>query len=717
MKVKNMKSKPLKAVLIGLDGANYEAIKPLLKKGLLPNISKLLKTGVLCENAYATYPTLTGSNWASIATGAWPGTHGVTDMSYHVTGEPLDYWHSGFISDAVEAETLWEALAKVDKKSIVLKYPGSWPPRHKDITIIDGGGGRPFWGGSFLEISHSQLFSTESIPNGNVVKVAPAKGWKSLPPSNLEPLEVLIHYIPESGRIPEFLQFKGEPVRLGKPIDYWALIYADSTNGYDTLALCRGKDYSKRFTVLKEGDISDSLEVVFGIQGKKKRGSMLLALEFLHPKTGFFDLYFSQVYPTDEFTQPPELGAELVNKFGAYFDHPAFSEQGMGWFRRGPETYLKFMEYQNDWFGKAGRYLLETQRWDFFAIQCHCIDYANHNFVYRHGWTQQQKEQNLQHLARCYKSVDQMIGKILQGAGDNCLVCVLSDHGATESPNPELNLNKVLEEHGFLTYQESTQSSGRPRIDRSKTLAEQQRCSFIYLNLQGRDPGGIIPPEQYEQVREKIMDALKSYKEPHTGRNPFSLILKKEDARIMGLYDSLGRDVGDIIYALYPEFDHEHGRQLPNAVFGQQSVQPLMIFSGPGIKEGLKIQRSAWVVDVVPTIAYAMNWPFPTEAEGAILFQLFESHKSSFPRPDFMKKQLQHLKQVQKNMRTSPGKKASVGKLNLPKLQKLSTSKSSQEQKMPSSVEELKKALVEARNEAQKWKSAYEQYQRITHGN
>jgi len=94
------------AVLIGLDGANYEAIKPLLAEGRLPNLARLLEEGTIFPNALPPFPTLTGSNWATIATGAWPGTHGVTDMSYHVTGEPAEHWHSGFTSDAVEAQTI-----------------------------------------------------------------------------------------------------------------------------------------------------------------------------------------------------------------------------------------------------------------------------------------------------------------------------------------------------------------------------------------------------------------------------------------------------------------------------------------------------------------------------------------------------------------------------------------------------------------------------------
>ena len=116
-----MQNKPKRALIIGLDGANYESMEPLLRQGLLPNLEGLFNRGTRCENAYPPFPTLTGSNWATIATGAWPGTHGVTHMAYHTIGEPLQYWHSGFTSDAIEAETLWETVTRFGGHAITLK--------------------------------------------------------------------------------------------------------------------------------------------------------------------------------------------------------------------------------------------------------------------------------------------------------------------------------------------------------------------------------------------------------------------------------------------------------------------------------------------------------------------------------------------------------------------------------------------------------------------
>ena len=47
-----------------------------------------------------------------------------------------------------------------------------------------------------------------------------------------------------------------------------------------------------------------------------------------------------------------------------------------------------------------------------------------------------------------------------------------------------------------------------------------------------------------------------------------------------------------------------------------------------GIKKGERLERTAWLTDLVPTICYLMNWPVPEKAEGAVIYQAFEE-------PDF----------------------------------------------------------------------------------
>ena len=160
----------------------------------------------------------------------------------------------------------------------------------------------------------------------------------------------------------------------------------------------------------------------------------------------------------------------------------------------------------------------------------------------------------------------------------------------------------------------------KPDITRSKAFP--QRTVYIYINLKGRDPGGIVEQADYEKVQQQIIDALYAYVDPVTGKRPVALALSKKDARILGLH---GEAVGDVVYAIYPEFGGQHGPQLQTAEWGIGKLRALLAFSGPGIKKGYNLDRTSGLTDVVPTICHMMSWPVPEQTEGNILFQVFEN--------------------------------------------------------------------------------------------
>jgi hypothetical protein len=127
-----------------------------------------------------------------------------------------------------------------------------------------------------------------------------------------------------------------------------------------------------------------------------------------------------------------------------------------------------------------------------------------------------------------------------------------------------------------------------------------------------------VEPEDYEKVQRQICDALLTYVDPTTGKRPVSLALCKKDARILGLH---GDAMGDVVYAIYPEFSGQHGNILPAASWGCGTLKPLLSFTGPGIKKGSRLERTCNLVDIVPTICYLMDLPVPAQAEGSVLYQ------------------------------------------------------------------------------------------------
>ena len=137
-----------RAMMIGLDGADPVVCKRLVAEGRMPNLKKILEQGVATEklNMMGVLPTITPPNWATLATGCYPRTHGVTCFLNHTLGKSLGITEINWDSRRVHAEMIWEAFAAEGRKSIMLNYCEAWPPRTKDENsiFIDGTGVVPF---------------------------------------------------------------------------------------------------------------------------------------------------------------------------------------------------------------------------------------------------------------------------------------------------------------------------------------------------------------------------------------------------------------------------------------------------------------------------------------------------------------------------------------------------------------------------------------------
>ena len=105
-------------VLIGLDGATWDVIDPMVKRGLLPNIQKFIKSGVRA-NLKSLKVTFSPRVWTSIATGKTEEKHGIFNFKNN-------------ISD-LKAIRIWDILASKGEKVNIFYWYLTWPPR-KDIN-------------------------------------------------------------------------------------------------------------------------------------------------------------------------------------------------------------------------------------------------------------------------------------------------------------------------------------------------------------------------------------------------------------------------------------------------------------------------------------------------------------------------------------------------------------------------------------------------------
>ncbi len=122
-----------------------------------------------------------------------------------------------------------------------------------------------------------------------------------------------------------------------------------------------------------------------------------------------------------------------------------------------------------------------------------------------------------------------------------------------------------------------------------------------------------------------------------------ALALTNKDARILGLH---GDGVGDVVYAIYPEFGGQHGPHLPTTEWGIGKLRALEAYYGPGVKKGLSLKRTCGLTDVVPTICHLMSWPVPADTEGNILFQALENPNLAADRVKNLKESLVRMEET-----------------------------------------------------------------------
>ena len=634
--------KPEKLVLIGFDAPISPRVYEYAVNGHLPNLKKLIENGVYFKNCMVPFPTITPPNWTTIVTGAWIGTHGMTCFNMHKPGMPLNQVYPAFNSRDCKAEYLWEAAEKEDKLTIILNYPSTWPPRGKNIIQVGGAGlAMNEWrtgfegkeGASYyITLCGDMFFSTKEYPLAARIELQDGGDWENLPENVKNAREAMLK-----------LYFPRALYSVIEPKSYW-LLALDYGSGFTEVAISRKRDFNSIFVKLRRGEWSPLIKDVF----KTERGEMKVAFKIklleLSADCSELKLYFTPMGALSGWSYPEEVAGKLEFEDSYPIpSHGAYRALTLGWIDE--ETFLEVVDMEHKWLAEAACKLMEEYpQWSMFIMHAHCPDWAYHAFINKiDPSTAASREENELYRKvelRFYQSLDRMVGEILSKVElDKTLVVIVSDHGAKPSTH-KFNPRIILEKAGLLSYREE---EGAKVIDWSKTKAIPQRSCYIYVNLKGRDPHGTVTPEEYDKIVDQIISALYNYTDPETGLKPILFALRKEDARIIGLY---GDRIGDVIFAIRPEFGGQHGPLLPTAKFGIGDLKGLLIMAGPCIKKGVILERNVWLTDIVPTICYLMELPIPKNAEGAIIYQALED-------PDLKIKELKDLREKYRRLRAA----------------------------------------------------------------
>jgi len=124
-----------RTLLIGLDGATFTVLQPLMDAGVMPFLRSFLETGAAAP-LRTIVPALTPPAWTSLMTGRSPGHHGVFD--FFRLESPESNSIRFFSSKDVQVPTIWALAGEKGKRVTALNFPSMFPPPQLSGYVVPG---------------------------------------------------------------------------------------------------------------------------------------------------------------------------------------------------------------------------------------------------------------------------------------------------------------------------------------------------------------------------------------------------------------------------------------------------------------------------------------------------------------------------------------------------------------------------------------------------
>ncbi len=322
------------------------------------------------------------------------------------------------------------------------------------------------------------------------------------------------------------------------------------------------------------------------------------------PLKGWMISCFLTPGPESQYAYPADLKREIEERFGEYrLDVRNFRTNDKAWLLK--EIYA-LTEQRFD----VARYLATTRDWDFFMFVDMGPDRIHHGFwqfidPQHHRYQPGNPFENS--IREYYHFLDQKVGQLLDDLArleDPVDVMVVSDHGAKRMDGG-IAINEWLIQEGYLTlkaYPDSVTRLTPDMIDWSRTRAWASGGYYarIFLNVVGREPQGVIPQEDYEKVRQEIIDKLEALGDEQ-GDSIGTRVYRPEELYrqtrnippdlIAILGDLYWRSVGSVGYGPGTVWVYENDTGPDDA---NHDWDGIFIMSGPSVsargrREGLKI--------------------------------------------------------------------------------------------------------------------------------
>jgi predicted AlkP superfamily phosphohydrolase/phosphomutase len=325
-------------------------------------------------------------------------------------------------------------------------------------------------------------------------------------------------------------------------------------------------------------------------------------------------------------------------------------------------------------------YLMEKP-WDAFMAVFVATDRVQHYYWPKGEFSLEKNE--WAPIRETYQLIDSFLGEVLTRMDKDTTLLLVSDHGFGSMLGANRLLNHLFAKLGILYFRQGpNRLQGRllktlllfgrryipyrlqyplartfrglhiqavsenmfAGIDWSRTQAfASPHGGQVFINLKGRQPEGIVSPEDYHSLRKKIQGILQELIDPTNGIHLIKDVHLREDV-FRGPYsdpagdlvvewniEAIGNDLGS------PSLENQVSVSLSKDLRFFQgwtgTHRPFGIFLayGPQIKKGETIS-TATQYDITPTLLYLQGHPIPNDMDGKVLTDIFaEDHLNRRP--------------------------------------------------------------------------------------
>ncbi|HQO35535.1 MAG TPA: alkaline phosphatase family protein, partial [bacterium] len=238
-------------------------------------------------------------------------------------------------------------------------------------------------------------------------------------------------------------------------------------------------------------------------------------------------------------------------------------------------------------------------------------------------------------IRQMYVRMDEIVGNILRRYGEDkdMAIVVFSDHGVL-SFRYRVNLNAWLVKQGYMSLK--TSENGEQIVDWANTKAYSFGTGQIYLNLRGREPGGIVEASDSEALCGEICENLMRLTDDREGFFGMPVVREVRPVHGPDKDDSTGISGGDApdlqvsFEAYYGSTLEKDLRSIPQDVIEDNN----QVWSGgyrsndPGLVPGILFCNrpvsagEPSLIDLAPTALTYFGLSVPQEMQGKSLLSV-----------------------------------------------------------------------------------------------